>query len=127
MMKSELTSKHVIAPAAAPTLLGPKIEKLLIFGHGDSNMMSGVNSGGMWRMHSPPVIFNTVFDEYNFSVISNLFDNSTSYALSTHKSEMCKQNASYRYYVKNSELRAKSLNKTCVRNCSKSTKMAITV
>ena len=33
---------------------------------------------------SPPAIFKHVFDEYSFSIISNLFDNNKPYTLSTH-------------------------------------------
>ena len=32
----------------------------------------------------PPAIFKNVFDEYNFFIISNLFDYNKPYALSTH-------------------------------------------
>ena len=32
----------------------------------------------------PPAIFKHAFDEYNFSIISNLFDDNKPYALSTH-------------------------------------------
>ena len=73
----------------------------------------------------PPYSFNAVFDEYNFSIISNLFDNNHLYALSTHKSKMCEQNVSY--LLKDLELEAKKLNRICHKNCSKSSKMAITV
>ena len=76
-------------------------------------------------MHPPPYSFNAVFDEYNFSIISNLFGNNHLYALSTHKSKMCEQNVSY--LVKDLELEAKKLNRICHKNCSKSDKMAITV
>ena len=75
-------------------------------------------------MHPPAYSFNAVFDEYNFSIISNLFDNNRLYALSTHKSKMCEQNVSY--LVKDVELEAKKLNRICHKNCSKSSKMAIT-
>ena len=76
-------------------------------------------------MHPSTYSFNAVFDEYNFSIISNLFDNNHLYALSTHKSKMCEQNVSY--LVKDLELEAKKLNRICHKNCSKSSKMAITV
>ena len=76
-------------------------------------------------MHPPPYSFNAVFDEYNFSIISNLFDNNHLYALSTHKSKMCEQNVSY--LVKDLELEAKKLNRICHKSCSKSSKLAITV
>ena len=49
-----------------------------------------------------PVIFNNVFDEFNFCLISNLFDNNNPYALSKHKYKKCEQNASY--LVKNSDI-----------------------
>ena len=32
----------------------------------------------------PPAILKNVFDEYNFSIILNFFDNNEPYALSTH-------------------------------------------
>ena len=35
-------------------------------------------------MHSPPAIFKHVFDEYNFSIILNLFNNNKPHAQSTH-------------------------------------------
>ena len=76
-------------------------------------------------MHPPSYSFNAVFDEYNFSIISNLFDNNHLYALSTHKSKKCEQNVSY--LVKDLELEAKKLNRICHKNCSKSSKMTITV
>ena len=40
--------------------------------------------GNMGDASPPPTIFKHVFDEYNFSIISNLFDNNKPYALSTH-------------------------------------------
>ena len=52
--------------------------------------------------------FINVFDEYNFFMILNLFDDNNPYPLSTRKSKMCDQNASYRYLGKNSELVAKN-------------------
>ena len=38
----------------------------------------------MRSMHPPPAIFKNVFDIYNFSIISNLFDSDKSSAFSTH-------------------------------------------
>ena len=32
----------------------------------------------------PPAIFKIIFDAYNFSIISNLFDSYKPYALNTH-------------------------------------------
>ena len=44
-------------------------------------------------MHLPsPAIFNVIFDEYNFSIILNLFDNNDPYAINTHKWKMWEQN-----------------------------------
>ena len=73
----------------------------------------------------PPAIFNNIFDECVLSIISNQFDSNDPYTISPHKSKMCEKNASY--LVKDSELGAKKVNKIClIKNCSKSTKMAIT-
>ena len=58
---------------------------------------------------SPPAIFNFIFDECNFSIILNLFDNNNSYVLSTHIWKMWEQNVSY--LVKDSRLGAKKLKK----------------
>ena len=57
-------------------------------------------------MHFPTIILKCFFDEYNFSIISNRFNNNNSYALSTHKMKMREQYASY--LVKHSELGAKT-------------------
>ena len=54
----------------------------------------------------PTNIFKCLSDEYNFSIISNLFHNNNLYALSMHKSKMREQNASY--LIKNSELETKT-------------------
>ena len=40
--------------------------------------------GRMRGMHPPPAIFENVFNVYNFSIISNLFDSGNPLALSTH-------------------------------------------
>ena len=42
--------------------------------------------GGCNGCISPPAILKNIFHEYNFSIISNLFDNNKPYALSKHKS-----------------------------------------
>ena len=42
-----------------------------------------------------PAILNNAVDEYNFSIILNLFMNNKSYALSMHKLKMCEQNELY--------------------------------
>ena len=57
----------------------------------------------------PAAILKNVVHEYNFSIISNLFDSNKPYALSKHKSTMCEQNASY--LKKLSKLGVKKLNK----------------
>ena len=72
----------------------------------------------------PSAIFNVIFGEYNFSIISNLFDSSDPSALGMHKSKICEQDVSC--LVKDSELGAKKLHKVCRNDYSKSTKMAIT-
>ena len=38
---------------------------------------------GMWGMHLPTSHFQHVYDEYNFSIILNLFDNNKPYTLKT--------------------------------------------
>ena len=54
-------------------------------------MLSVRSTGGyVGDASSPPVIFNTVFNEYYFFIILNLFSYKP-YALSTHKSKMFKQ------------------------------------
>ena len=50
----------------------------------------------------PPATFKNFFDEYIFSIISNLFDNNKPNVLHTHKSKMLEQNASH--LAKHSEL-----------------------
>ena len=65
-------------------------------------------------MHPPPTIFNVIFDEYKFSIISILFDGNDPYVLSMLKSKICKQNLSY--LVNDSELEAKKQNKICHKN-----------
>ena len=52
----------------------------------------------MRRIHTPPAIFTNVFDVYNFSIISNLFDSEALFAS---------------YLVKHTELGSKILNKIC--------------
>ena len=41
----------------------------------EADLGGGGGGGGMYGMHTlSPAIFNNVFDENNFSIISNLFD-----------------------------------------------------
>ena len=61
-----------------------------------------------------PAIFNKVFNQYNFSIILNLFDNSIPKRLTHayHTSKMCEQNASL-VFGKARTIGVKSLNKIC--------------
>ena len=59
-------------------------------------------------------IFKHVFDEYNISIISNLFDNNKPYALSTHNRK-CMNKIHHIYLVKHSDLGAENLNKICLK------------
>ena len=59
-------------------------------------------------MHlSSPAIFNVIFDNYNFSIILNLFDSNDPYAENTNKWKMWEQNTSY--LVKDSDLGVKKI------------------
>ena len=72
------------------------------------------------------IFFNYAFDEYNFSIISNLFDNNSSYALYWYTEiENVRKNCIISEFVKTSKLRAKTSNTICLKTCSRSTKMAI--
>ena len=70
----------------------------------------------------PPAIFKNVFDVpvCKFSIISSLFDSNKLYTLSTRKSKVCEQNASY--LAKHSELGSKKLNKICLKYIQKALK-----
>ena len=69
------------------SLMGKLMQNVSFVNHFVNTVMyQGRIQGGMWGMHPPPsAIFKHVFDEYNFSIISNLFDNNKPYALSTRK------------------------------------------
>ena len=69
-------------------------------------------------------IFQNVFDVFNFSIISNLFNSIKPYALKDASSKMCEQNASY--LAKLSELGSKNFKQKLPESYSKSTKIAIT-
>ena len=56
--------------------------------------------------------FLNVFDVYNFSIISNLFDGDKLYVLSTHNRKCA--NKMQLYLAKHSELESKNLIKICV-------------
>ena len=74
----------------------------------------------------PPTIFKHVFDEYSSSIISNLFDNNKSYALSTRNTA---ENVRTKCIIfgKHSDLGAKIFKQNLPKNYSKSAKMATTV
>ena len=64
-----------------------------------------IQGSTMRGMHPPTSHFENVFDVglYNFFINLNLFHCNKPYALSTRKSNVCEQNASY--LAKHSELR----------------------
>ena len=67
----------------------------------------GGSRGGAWV-----TFFNNAFDEYNFSIISILFDNNNSYALYRYTEiENVRKNCIIPYLVKTSKLRAKNSNR----------------
>ena len=55
----------------------------------------GKDVGGSMGAFPLPAIFKNVFDGYNFSIISNLFNKNKPYPLSKRKSKICEQSASY--------------------------------
>ena len=75
-------------------------------------------------MHPPPANFKNVFDEYNYSLISNLFDKNKPYALSMHNRKYAKK----MHYVlaKHSELGSKNFTKIRSKIIQKALKSAIT-
>ena len=76
----------------------------------------------MRGMHASKAIFKNVFDEYNFSIISNFCDSCKPYTPEARiiTVKMCEQNASY--LAKLSKLGSKSLNKTCLKLVQKALK-----
>ena len=76
----------------------------------------------MLTIHPPPAIFKNAFDEYNFAIISNLFNSDKPYALST-QSKMCQQTTSY--LAKHSKLESKNLNKICPKFIQKALKCSL--
>ena len=70
--------------------------------------------------------FNNAFNGYNFSIISNLFDNNNFYALYRNTEiENVRKNCIMPVFVKTSKLRAKNSNTICLKTCSRNTKIAI--
>ena len=85
-----------------------------------------IQGGGMWGMHlPPPAIFKHVFNEFNFSIISNLFDNNKSYALSTHNRKCVRTKCII--LGATLRIRGKKFKQNLPKICSKSTKMVTTV
>ena len=75
----------------------------------------------------PTAIFKTVFDEYNFSIISNLFqvfDSNKPYALSKH-SRKC-ANKMHHIFGEALGIRVKKFKQNLPENYSKSTKITVT-
>ena len=66
----------------------------------------------------PPAIFKSVFDVYNFSIISNLFDSNKSYALCTHNRKCANKMHHIRRSTPN--YGDKNLNKICLKIIQKS-------
>ena len=79
--------------------------------------------GGMWKCIPPQAIFKHVFDEYNFSIISNLFDNNNSYALSTHNRKCTNKCI---IFGETLGFKGKKFEQNLPKNSSISTKMATT-
>ena len=90
--------------------------------NGFCNLWLGADVGGGIRVFTLPALFNYIFDKYNFSIISNLFDNNKLYALSTHNWKCAKKLQKKSYLEKYSELGSKNLNKLCLKNVQKAPK-----
>ena len=87
----------------------------------DSGKRHWYQCGQGW-MYTPPTIFKHVFDEYNFSIISNLFDNNKPYTLSTHNRKCT--NKIHHIFSETLRFRGINFEQNLSKNCSKSTKMA---
>ena len=83
---------------------------------------------GQGRIQGWGTFFNNAFDEYNFSMISNLFDNNNSYALYRY-TEIANVRKNCIVPVFGEDLKIKNkIFKYCIichKTCSRSTKMAI--
>ena len=64
------------------------------------------------RMRDPPASFKHVFDVYNFSIISNIFDSDKPYALSTYNRKCANK---MHHIWRSTQIRVKKLNKICVK------------
>ena len=96
---------------------------------GFCSLWPGADSGGMDEgMYSPhQLFFDYVFDKYNFSIISNLFNDNKPYALA-HIIENVRTQCIILYLVKYSLLKiiVKKFKQSLPEKCSKNTKIAIT-
>ena len=91
-----------------------------------SNLCSNCYQVGQGRIQGWGTFFNNAFDEYNFFIISNLFDNNNSYALYRYTEiENVRKNCIIPVFGEDLKLRVKNSNATCLKTCSRSTKMAI--
>ena len=79
----------------------------------------------MWYASPHQSFFINGFDEYNFSITLNLFDNNNPYTYSKHKSKCATKMHHYIILVKGSKLGVKNLDRFFLENCTKSTKMAV--
>ena len=70
-------------------------------------------------------LFINVFDEYNFSITLNLFDKKNPHTYSKHKSKCATKMHHCIILVKDSNLGVRNLDRIFLKNCTKSTKMAI--
>ena len=72
----------------------------------------------------PPAIFSNVFDAYNFSIISSLFDSIMPYAISTHNRKVRTKRI---IFGKALRIRVKNFKQNLPENYSQNAKIAITV
>ena len=84
--------------------------------------------GGIWEMYSShlPTTFKHVFDNYNCSIISNLFDNIKPYITPQARITETEPRKCI-IFGETFRFRSKKFKQSLPRNCSKSTKMATTV
>ena len=87
----------------------------------------GGSRGGVGDASPPPAIFKHAFDEYNFSIISNLFDNSKPYALSAKARIIENVQTKCIIFGETLRFRGKKFKQNLPKNCLKSTKIASTV
>ena len=73
-------------------------------------------------MHPLPAIFKVVFDVYNFSIISNLFNSDKPYALSTHNRKCANK---MHHILRSTQIKAKQFKQVLREDYSKRTKITI--